>query len=253
MEMTPAPTMIGRPRTIEDIVLPGTTLEPKADPDRMAAVSIRVVDAAPHGTSLRYTLEATGWESGEHDLREFLVRSDGTATDDLPPIPFAVRSASAAGMPRVSTPPPVPVVGLAGYRTQAILATTLWLGGLLALAWLLRHRRGDPGAAMTTTTLTTPADQLSRLITKARGGTLAPADQAAIERLVYDSWQRALHLDDAHPRALVSTLRRDATAGKAISRMEAWLHAPRSAVGPSPDTRELASLVESLLPAEPAS
>ncbi|MCX7413736.1 MAG: hypothetical protein NTW36_09920 [Planctomycetia bacterium] len=250
MTKTTESTTVGRPYTIENIVLPGTKLEPKADPDRTAPVSIRIVDAAPHGTSLRYTLEATGWEPGAHDLREFLVRADGTATTDLPPIPFAVQSVLMVGIPRVSTPEPVPVTGLAGYRQQAILAAALWLAGLLALAWLLRRRRGQTEAA-TTDAATTPAEQLSRLIAKARGGTLAPADDAAIERLVYDAWRRSLHLDDANPRSLVAALRRDEAAGRAISRMEAWLHAPRGSDAQPSEALDVAALVEGLLPKEP--
>lgn len=235
---------IGRPIRIEGFVLPGTRLEPKPDPGRTAPVAIRIVDVAPHGSLLRYDLEVTAWEPGPHDVRQYLQRADGSATADLPEIIVEATSVLAPGVPRVSTPEPVIPRGFGGYREQAILAAVAWLVGLVAIVLLLRTRRSR-STAPDASSAATSADELARLLGCARTGPLAPAEQATIERLVYDAWRRALGLEAAAPKTLVEQLRRDERAAAALDRLAAWLHAPARE---APD--DVAAFVETLLPRE---
>ena len=67
----PAST-VGLPVEVEQLVLPGTELEP-APWDDKSPIVIRVEAVYPHGTSLRYDLMYQGLEPGEHDLRKYLA------------------------------------------------------------------------------------------------------------------------------------------------------------------------------------
>jgi len=230
---------VGRPIHPEPLVLPGTRLEPRADPQRTAPLAVRIIEAAPHGALTRYEIEITGLEPGTHDLRDHLVRSDGTPTSDLPPLPVTVTSVLAPGLPRVAVPAAVPVRGLGGYTVAATAAVIAWLAGLAVLVWLLRRqrRRAVVRAAAPA------ADRLADLLVTARRRDLAPAERAEAERLVYDAWRRRLGLGDADPRVLVAGLRRDAGAARAIDRLAAWLHAPGNGAAV-----DVATLVADLLP-----
>ncbi|MBM3955837.1 MAG: hypothetical protein FJ309_14690 [Planctomycetes bacterium] len=230
---------VGRPIRPEPLVLPGTRLEPRADPEHTAALAVRIVEAAPHGALTRYEIEITGLEPGTHDLRDHLVRSDGTPTSDLPPLPVTVTGVLAPGLPRVAVPGAVPVRGLGGYTAGATAAVAAWLAGLALLVWLLRRqRRAERGSAAAPA-----ADRLAGLVTAARSRDLTAAERAEAERLVYDAWRRYLGLLDADPRDLVAALRRDAGAARAIDRLAAWLHAPGAG---TPD--DVAALVGELVP-----
>ena len=134
---------VGRPVPIDGLVLPGSRLEPAADPGRTAPVSVRIVAVAPHGKLFRYDLEATGWEGGDHDLRAVLVRADGTTTDDLPPLLLRTTSNLPASSPRVCIPPPAPPRQLGGYGQTLFLLGLVWLVGL-ALLLQLRRRVTPP-------------------------------------------------------------------------------------------------------------
>ena len=232
---------VGRPMRIDGLVLPGSRLEPAADPGRKAALSVRIVAVAPHGERLRYDLEATGWQGGDHDLREVLVRADGTTTDDLPPLLLRTTSSLPAGSPRVSVPPPAPPRQLGGYGQMLFLLGLAWLVGL---ALLLRLRRSATGSLQPSAAPRTPADELAILVAKARAGTLGDGEGAAIERLVYEAWRQRLGLERTEPRQLVAGLREEPAAAAALERLEGWLHAPGGVLAPA----DLGAFVAGLLP-----
>ena len=239
-----ATATVGRPVPIDGLVLPGSRLEPAADPGRTAPVSVRIVAVAPHGNLFRYDLEATGWEGGDHDLRAVLVRADGTTTNDLPPLLLRTTSSLPAGSPRVSVPALEPPRQLGGYGQTLFLLGLLWLVGL---ALLLRLRRRaitppDTGAAPLT-----PADELAALVAKAGAGSLDRGEKAAVERLVYEAWRKRLGLEQTDPRQLVAALRDEPAAAAALERLEGWLHAPGGALAPA----DLGAFVAGLLPSQP--
>ena len=236
---------VGRPVSIEGLVLSGSRLEPAADPGRTAAVSVRVVAVAPHGNLFRYDLEATGWEEGVHDLREVLVRADGTTTDDLPSLLIRTTSSLPAGSPRVSVPALEPPRQLGGYGQTLFLLSLLWLVGLALLLQLRRRAITPPdtGAAPLT-----PADELAALVAKAGAGALDRGEEAAVERLVYEAWRKRLGLEQTDPRQLVAALKEEPAAGAALERLEGWLHAPGVAAAPA----DLGAFVAELLPSQPS-
>ena len=232
---------VGRPVPIDGLILPGSRLEPAADPGRKAALSVRIVAVAPHGDRLRYDLEATGWQGGDHDLREVLVRADGTTTDDLPPLLLRTTSSLPAGFPRVSVPALEPPRQLGGYGQTLFVLGLLWLVGL---ALLLRLRRTGPAGPRAAERPATPADELAFLVAKARAGTLGDGEGAAIERLVYEAWRKRLGLERTEPRQLVAGLRKEPAAAAALERLEGWLHAPGGVLAPA----DLGAFVAGLLP-----
>lgn len=241
--MNPAAT-VGRPLRIEGLVLPGTRLEPAADPDRAAPLAVRISAAAPHGDRLRYDLEVTVWEPGTHDLRPFLRRADGSGTADLPEIPVTAASLLAPGAPVVSRPAPSLPADLGGYRQLVGILAALWIIGLAVILLATRRRRPDDGRPAGGPP--TPADRLAALLATARATPLSTADTAEIERLVYDAWRRELALDAAPPKQLVERLRRDPHAAMALDRLAGWLHAP-GAESPA----DIAGFVARLLPPAP--
>lgn len=243
----PAPrsATVGRPVAIEDLVLPGTRLVPRADPDRRAPVTVRIVDVAPHGDLLRYRLEATAWEPGEHDLRAALVRADGGPTADLPPIVVVTESLLPAGAPRVAVPAPVAPPPLGGYGTALALLAACWLAGL---ALLLRAGRRRSAAAAAAAHVA-PEDRLARLAETARGRPLDAGEKAEIERLVWEAWRRELAIGSAAPEKFLAALRADARAAAALDSLEAWLHAPP---GETREAVEVDAFVAALLPPPPS-
>ena len=234
---------VGRPLRLEGLVLPGSRLEPAADPGRTAPLSVRIVAVAPHGEQLRYDLEVTGWEGGDHDLRAVLVRTDGTPTDDLPPLLLHTTTSLPAGSPRVSAPVPTPPAHLGGYGQTLFLLGLAWLVGL---ALLLRLRRGDSPRPTSGATPRTPADELAALVAKAGAGALDRGEGAAIERLVYEAWRKRLGLERTDPRRLVAALREAPAAAAALERLEGWLHAPGGTAVPA----DLGTFVTGLLPTD---
>ena len=234
---------VGRPVPIDGLVLPGSRLEPAADPGRTAPVSVRLVAVAPHGKLFRYDLEATGWEGGDHDLRAVLVRADGTTTDDLPPLLLRTTSNLPASSPRVCIPPPAPPRQLGGYGQTLFLLGLVWLVGL---ALLLQLRRRATTHTHSGTAPLTPADELAALVAKAGAGSLDRGEQAAVERLVYEAWRKRLGLEQTDPRQLVAALKEEPAAAAALERLEGWLHAPRAAA-----PADLGAFVAGLLPSQP--
>lgn len=239
-ETSPAPTVtVGRPLRIDGLVLPGTRLEPRPDPAQTAPLVVRIVDVAPHGGLLRYDLEVTGLEPGRHDVAPFLRRADGGATDDLPEIPLSVTGLLEAGRPRVAAPDPVAVGRVGGGTAVAAGLAAAWLAASVLSVWWLR-RRSMRSAAVPAAT---PADELAALVARARTRALDTGEMAAVERLVYDAWRRALHVTDVAPCDLVSRLRRDPAAAVALDRLAGWLHAPRPEM-----PADTAAFVAALLP-----
>src|SRR5258708_2260757 len=66
-----------------EVNLPGPLLDAKPV-DPRSLVTLRIADTRPHGTLIHYDLRYLGLVPGRYDLRDYLVRKDGSSTDDLP-------------------------------------------------------------------------------------------------------------------------------------------------------------------------
>jgi hypothetical protein len=239
------PTTVGMPARVEQLVLPGSELEP-APIDDATPVVIRIDAVYPHGTAFRYDLVYYGLEPGDYDLRTWLRRKDGTATDDLPALPVTIASLLPAGQVEPHGLQFARLPWLGGYRLLMVLAAVLWLAGL---AWLLFPRR-RLSAAVVEEVAPPPslADRLRPLVTDAMAGRLAPARLAELERALVRYWRRRLGFEDLAPGEALARLRGHSEAGPLLTQLEAWLHRPAGRT--SVDVNALLAPYQSVSPEE---
>jgi hypothetical protein len=212
------------PVDIEQLVLPGTELEPLPVTDKTPVV-IRIDAVYPHGTDFRYDLVCYGLEPGTYDLRDYLRHQDGSSTADLPPLQFVVSSQLPPGQIEPNKLAFGSLPWLGGYRLLMIVAGVIWVAGLV---WLVFPRR-KPAAAVDAGPVATPvtlADRLRPLVTDAIAGRLSTARLAELERALVSYWRRRLALGDVSPGEAIARLRHHPEAGPLISQLEAWLHRP---------------------------
>ncbi len=225
---------IGMPGRIDELVLPGGELEPK-ETDFKSPIALRVASVAPHGDRLRYSLVYWGLEAGTFDLRTFLARRDGSATDDLPAIPVTIRSVLPDGqiLPNRLDSGEIPALG--GYRTWIALGAVTWIVGFLTILLVRRtKRRREVEEAARPVTM---AERLRPLVERASSGRGTPEDHAELEMLLVAYWRRRLGLDDVRPSDALARLKEHAEAGPLLRRVEEWLHHPSPTA--AADLREL--------------
>jgi hypothetical protein len=215
---------VGMRARIEQLVLPGTELA--AAPSTFASpVIVHVVAVWPHGTLRRYDLEWVGYEPGRHDLARFLVRKDGSSTDDLPTIPVEVTgSLPARGLVEPSELPPRAPERLDGYRALQIVAGVVWVVGLLAILLVGRRFRRHKAAVVAVPTL---ADRLRPLVQAVVDGSADTNAKAELERLLVAFWRQRLGLGDATAAAAIVAIKAHPEAGALLRQVEAWLHMPQ--------------------------
>ncbi len=207
---------------IEQIVLPGSELI-AAPTSLKAPVAVRVLKVWPHGSLLRYDLEWTGLEAGEHDLAKFLARKDGSPTQDLPPVAVTVTTVLGKGMVEPSELKPQPAQRLHGYTALQIAAGVAWMVGLLAILLVGRRwqrRMGTPPP------LPTLADRLRPLVKAVATGSADVGAKAELERLLVAFWRARLDLREARAVDAIVAIREHAEAGALLRQLEAWLHMP---------------------------
>jgi hypothetical protein len=72
-----------------EALLPAKGLQ-AAPASRNSPITIRIASTRPHGTLVRYDLRFIGLVPGKYDLRNHLLRDDGTTANDLPALPVTV-------------------------------------------------------------------------------------------------------------------------------------------------------------------
>ena len=212
------------PVKIEQMVLPGTELEPVAVTDKTLVV-IRVDAVYPHGTAFRYDLVCYGLEPGAYDLRKYLQRKDGSSVDELPAIPFEVEARLPAGQmqPHPISYSAIPWLG--GYRLIAAVVGGLWI---MVFLWLIFPKSKKPSGVDTAVTEKpiSLADRLRPLVIDAMAGRLAAAQLAELERALISYWRRRLKIENLSPVEAIARLRSDREAGPLMQQLENWLHRP---------------------------
>ncbi|MFO0889382.1 MAG: hypothetical protein U0790_09615 [Isosphaeraceae bacterium] len=239
---------VGMPARISGVVLPGSELEVRPLDDRRGPMVVRIAEVYRHGSAMRYDLVFYGLEPGAYDLKDSLIRKDGSALGELPSIPVRVDPVLPPGQiePHPLTLRPAPWLG--GYRLVLGLVGSLWCAGLAAIL-LLRRRKPEDLVAADRRPLTL-ADRLTPLVTAAMDGSLSPGQHAELERMLIGYWRRRLKLDHASPAQAIAAMKEDPEAGPLIRRLEDWLHRP---AGSSAEAVDVASLLEPYrsLPADP--
>jgi hypothetical protein len=207
-----------------ELALPGTLLKAKPVTDK-APLLLRIASTQPSARTqdLWYDLRYIGLVPGAHDLKDYLVRADGSPAADLPSIPVGVvgllpedhkgelTRARAGGWPFFG-----------GYRVVMGAMIVVWLAMLYPL--IVAGRKKFAMAAPPTTTKLTFADRLRPLIDRAAAGTLSSDEKAKLERMLLAYWERRLHLTGDSPAEAIATLRRHPEAGELLRALEEWLH-----------------------------
>lgn len=215
---------VGVPGLVEQIVLPGSLLtHEKVNPSE-ADLVVRVIRSFPHGDSFRYDISYYGMESGEYDLSKYLVREDGSATDDLPAIPVHVKSIIKSGQIKPNDLDIGMFGRVGGYFRMVVLGAFLWVGVLLAMIFLAREKK-EAEVEHVAKKLSL-ADRLRPSIEAAISGNLPAAKHAELERMLFAFWQKRLNLTDIEPSAAINQIRNNEESGPLIKQVEQWLHSP---------------------------
>lgn len=217
----PPSVPLGTKAVLEQVVLPGSELGVKpreGDPP----VVVRVAGVWPHGTAFRYDLEYYALEPGRHDLRDYLMRKDGSSTADLPSLEVFITSLLPPGE---FEPAPLQETSLGnpgGYRKWAKIAGGIWILGLLLL-FALRRRATPLSPEKLGPTL---EERLRPLVEEAMRGGLSDRHRAELERMLVLWWSRRLSLEGLDAAEALATLRRHEEAGKLLRQLDEWLHRP---------------------------
>lgn len=215
---------VGVPGLVEQIVLPGSLLtHEKVDPSE-ADLVVRVIRSFPHGDSFRYDISYYGMELGEYDLSKYLVREDGSTTDDLPAIPVQVKSIIKSGQIKPNDLDIGMFGRVGGYFRMVVLGAFIWVAVLLAMIFLAREKK--EAAVEQVSKKLSLADRLRPSIEAAISGNLPAEKHAELERMLFAFWQKRLKLTETEPSAAINQIRNNEESGPLIKQVEQWLHSP---------------------------
>ena len=213
---------VGVAAKIDSVILPGSELEGRPLFDD-AAMVVQVENAFVHGDSFRYDLRYQGFEPGEHDLSKWLVRKDGSSTDDLPAVMVTVRSLLPPGQKQPNTVEPGALPYVGGYQLFAFIMAGAWLAVLLGLIFFGRSRKKKKTTEEQTISL---ADLLKDRLQAAAANEMDSGQYAELERVLFSMWRRRLGLEDMPAAAAMQAVRSDKNAGPLMRQLETWIHSP---------------------------
>ncbi|MFN0128744.1 MAG: hypothetical protein ACKV19_18900 [Verrucomicrobiales bacterium] len=223
---------LGLTGEVTDVLLPGSELRVKPDPQGRNPLAVRITATYPHGTAgFRYDMAWVAYEPGSHNLANYLERLDGSAVGELPSIPVQAVPVLPPGPPRPLAEFSAPLPKLGGYRTALITFGCLWVAGLVGL--LCWRRQATIEAAPTEASELSLVERLRSLLDRARGGTLDADSRAELERLVLGFWRQRLDLAALSVPEAVRQLRAHPEAGGLLHQVEVWLHSGKSAISES--------------------
>jgi hypothetical protein len=212
-----------------EVLLPGTQLDARPVNPR-SLVTLRIADTRPHGTLIHYDLRYIGLVPGRYDLRDYLLRKDGSPTNDLPPIPVVVSgllSEKHQGELAAQAVRPMPFLG--GYKTALTIAGAVWALVFLPL-WLSGRQRKTAAPAPVPSGPPSLAERLKPLVAGAAEGKLSRDELAQLERLLLSHWRERLALGELSMIEAVQRLREHPEGGVLLRQLEDWLHRPPGAV-----------------------
>lgn len=226
------PAGVGLTGLIEDLLLPGSELQVKPDPEGRSPVVVRMTAVRPHGTAgFRYDFSWFAYEAGPHDLSQYLERVDGSPLGAMPAIGVEAVALLPPGPPQTLPEFQAPLPKLGGYRTALVAGGCLWLAGWVALFVWRRPRSSTAAAAPDA--VRPLAERLRFLLESARTGSLDADGRAQLERLVLGFWRERLHLTDLPVPEAVHRLRNHPEAGGLLREVESWLHSGKSTASES--------------------
>jgi len=213
---------VGAAGNIDQIILPGSELAAKPLIPNSPMV-VRIVRAFPHGDSFRYDIVFHGLEPGKYNLADWLVRKDGSSTDDLPEIPVEVTSLLPPGQVEPNELETGWIPRLGGYRNVMIGAIVLWSLILLGLIFLGQKQ---PEAAKEEEKRVTLADMLQTRLEAAFENRMGKEQYAELERMLYAYWRKRLELESLDPASALRHIHDHPEAGPLMQQLEQWMHNP---------------------------
>jgi hypothetical protein len=205
------------------VLLPGTTLLAKAA-DRTAPINVRIAATRPHGTLTEYDLRYIGLVPGKYDLRQFLIREDGSPTNDLPVLEVQVAGLlPAQHKGELLAHQGSPFAAFGGYKVVIRAAVALW--ALVVIPLFLANRKRKAATEVSATIAPpTLAERLRPLVELATAGRLTTDQQAQLERMLLSHWRERLGLESVSATEAITRLREHAEAGVLLRALEDWLH-----------------------------
>jgi len=232
---------VGMAGVVKQVVLPGTELAVREVNPRTTPVALRIDAVYPHGNSFRYDLTWFGLEPGTHDLCDYVIRKDGTPTDDLPSISVTVHSILPADRLRPNEADSGLMARIGGYRVWVTIAVSAWIVGLFAIIFVGRSKKLS-AAQTSLETVPSPLDQIQRLVDRAlQSGELNAQDKADLDVRILNFWRERRHLADVPVADALTQLKTDHQAGPLLIGVEQWFYNRHV-----PDRDEIASLLEPL-------
>jgi len=219
-----APPCVGMEGRLETL-LPGTILDAKPVTSR-SLVILRIADVRPHGTLISYDLRYVGLVPGRYDLRDYLVRKNGGAVSNLPPLPVEITGVLPEhhqGELVTASVQPFPFLG--GYRAGLVLTVIIWALLIVPLCLIGRARKQVVSTPLAVAPPTL-AERLRPLVQRAAEGTLSKNELAQLERMLLSHWRERLQLQQATMAEAVGQLRKHPEAGALLRELEDWLHRP---------------------------
>lgn len=220
-----ASATVGAPRVIEDVILPGSEMVAKplaGDPEMI----VQIVDAIPHGDSFRYTIRFSGLEPGEHNLADWLVRKDGSASGELPAIPVTIESLLPAGQITPNQLPEGWIPNMGGYKVVMAIAAAIW--GLVLLALMFGGRKKKAQQEESGPPPRTLADLLKDRLEAAFENQVGPEKYAELERMLFSMWRKRLGYESLPLQEAMAKIKSDKQAGPLMVQLENWMHRPAS-------------------------
>jgi hypothetical protein len=206
-----------------EVTLPGTLLEARPV-EHKTKVVLRIAETRPRGDAIWYDLRYIGQAPGTYDLRGYLLRTDGSPTNNLPPMLVRIAPLLAENHDGTLVQPTAsPLAHLGGYKALITAVAVVWAILFVPLVW---RRRKKEVAALPPPREPTLAERLRPLVEQAAAGTLSRDDQAKLERMLLHHWRQKLSLEDLAMAEAVVKLKADPEAGELLRALESWLHRP---------------------------
>lgn len=260
---TPAPTTTDPTITTaaaaedDDLVPPGTKVDPvpigiegrliyRATGPRAASImrspareddelQLRIATITPERDNaaylydLRYIARAPGW----YDLRQYLQHVDGSDVTEAGGERALVKIVSILpedhDLSLNQFEGPNPAIS-SWYRVLLAAVGVLWAIPMIAL--IARKLRGqEPPLPQPPATEPDLWAMLEPLLKQLATGELSVRQRARLEMLALGAWAKKLKVDLRQRRTAIAALRAHADAGKAVTMLERWLHAPSADLG----------------------
>ena len=213
---------VGAAGRIKQIILPGPELVAKPIVSSSPMV-VRIVDVFPHGDRFRYDIVFHGLEPGHYNLANWLIRKDGSITEDLPEIIVEIKSLLPPGQIEPNALETGWLPRLGGYRNVMIAVISLWAIILLALIFGGRKKTGPH---VETVKIMTLADLLETRLQAASENRMSKEQYAELERMLFAFWRDRLALESEDVATALNRIHNDTQAGPLMKQLEQWMHSP---------------------------